>query len=139
KVSGMRRICSPVGSTSTCRLRVATTRAGELSCSATPACCRTSYRRRSCAGPSRRPTSHATPATGTGYPSTDPLGATTATTATRLDDVSEDEIPGLNIPAGIPLRYDLDDTTLKARKRGGDYLDPAAAQAAIETVKNQGR
>jgi len=57
----------------------------------------------------------------------------------HLDDVSDDEIPGLNIPTGIPLRYDLDDTTLKPRKPGGEYLDPAAAQAAIEAVKNQGR
>jgi len=57
----------------------------------------------------------------------------------HLDDVSDEDIPGLNIPTGIPLRYDLDDVTLKARKPGGDYLDPAAAQAAIEAVKNQGR
>src|SRR3954466_1545033 len=57
----------------------------------------------------------------------------------HLDDISDDEIPGLNIPTGIPLRYDLDDTTLKPRKPGGEYLDPAAAEAAIEAVKNQGR
>jgi 2,3-bisphosphoglycerate-dependent phosphoglycerate mutase len=57
----------------------------------------------------------------------------------HLDDVSDDDIPGLNIPTGIPLRYDLDETSLKPRKRAGDYLDPDAAQAAIEAVKNQGR
>src|SRR3954452_24254702 len=57
----------------------------------------------------------------------------------HLDGVSDDDIPGLNIPTGIPLRYDLDDVSLKPRKPGGDYLDPAAAQAAIEAVKNQGR
>jgi 2,3-bisphosphoglycerate-dependent phosphoglycerate mutase len=56
----------------------------------------------------------------------------------HLDDVSDDDITGLNIPTGIPLRYELDET-LKPRKRGGDYLDPAAAEAAIEAVKNQGR
>jgi 2,3-bisphosphoglycerate-dependent phosphoglycerate mutase len=53
--------------------------------------------------------------------------------------VSDEEIPGLNIPTGIPLRYDLDDTTLKPRNHGGDYLDPDAAKEAIEAVKNQGR
>jgi 2,3-bisphosphoglycerate-dependent phosphoglycerate mutase len=60
-------------------------------------------------------------------------------TVKHLDGVSDDEIPGLNIPTGIPLRYDLDDETLKPRRRGGDYLDPEAASAAIEAVKNQGR
>ena len=56
----------------------------------------------------------------------------------HLDDVSDEEITGLNIPTGIPLRYDLDDA-MRPVKRGGDYLDPAAAAAAIEAVKNQGR
>ena len=56
----------------------------------------------------------------------------------HLDDVNDDDITGLNIPTGIPLRYELDDA-LRPRKRGGDYLDPAAAEAAIEAVKNQGR
>ena len=32
---------------------------------------------------------------------------------------SLEEIPGLNIPTGIPLRYDLDPTTLKPVKSGG--------------------
>ncbi|MBV9291317.1 MAG: phosphoglyceromutase [Frankiales bacterium] len=57
----------------------------------------------------------------------------------HLDDVSADEITGLNIPTGIPLRYDLDPTTLKPTTRGGEYLDPDAAAAAIEAVANQGR
>jgi 2,3-bisphosphoglycerate-dependent phosphoglycerate mutase len=57
----------------------------------------------------------------------------------HLDEVSDEEIPGLNIPTGIPLRYDLDASTLKPTKRGGDYLDPDAAKQAIEAVKNQGR
>jgi 2,3-bisphosphoglycerate-dependent phosphoglycerate mutase len=60
-------------------------------------------------------------------------------TVKHLDDVSDEEIPGLNIPTGIPLRYDLDQQTLKPRTPGGAYLDPAAAEAAIEAVKNQGR
>jgi 2,3-bisphosphoglycerate-dependent phosphoglycerate mutase len=48
------------------------------------------------------------------------------------------EVVGLNIPTGVPLRYDLDDD-LRPVKTGGEYLDPEAAAAAIEAVKNQGR
>ena len=44
----------------------------------------------------------------------------------------------LNIPTGIPLRYDLDDD-FRPVTVGGQYLDPDAASAAIEAVKNQGR
>ena len=57
----------------------------------------------------------------------------------HLDGVSEDDIPGLNIPTGIPLRYELDEETLKPVTRGGEYLDPAAAAEAIKAVANQGR
>ncbi|MGH3320391.1 MAG: phosphoglyceromutase [Streptosporangiaceae bacterium] len=56
----------------------------------------------------------------------------------HLDKVSDEEIPGLNIPTGIPLVYELDED-LKPLKPGGEYLDPDAAAEAIETVKNQGR
>jgi 2,3-bisphosphoglycerate-dependent phosphoglycerate mutase len=56
----------------------------------------------------------------------------------HLDDIDEQTISGLNIPTGIPLRYDLDDD-LKPTTKGGSYLDPDAAAAAIEAVKNQGR
>jgi 2,3-bisphosphoglycerate-dependent phosphoglycerate mutase len=56
----------------------------------------------------------------------------------HLDGIDDDTIAGLNIPTGIPLRYDLDDA-LRPRTRGGTYLDPDAAAAAIEAVKNQGR
>lgn len=55
----------------------------------------------------------------------------------HLDDVSDSAITGLNIPTGIPLVYELDDD-FAPLKRGGEYLDPAAAKAAIEAVKNQG-
>jgi 2,3-bisphosphoglycerate-dependent phosphoglycerate mutase len=55
----------------------------------------------------------------------------------HLDDIGEADIVGVNIPTGIPLRYELDDG-LRPRKRGGQYLDPAAAAEAIEAVKNQG-
>ena len=56
----------------------------------------------------------------------------------HLDDISDEDIPGLNIPTGVPLRYDLDDQ-LRPKTRGGAYLDPDAAKEAIEAVKNQGR
>jgi 2,3-bisphosphoglycerate-dependent phosphoglycerate mutase len=56
----------------------------------------------------------------------------------HLDDMGDDEVVGLNIPTGVPLRYDLDDD-LRPLKPGGQYLDPAAAAAAIEAVKNQGK
>ncbi|GAA1872298.1 phosphoglyceromutase [Actinomadura bangladeshensis] len=55
----------------------------------------------------------------------------------HLDDISDEQIVGLNIPTGIPLVYELDDD-FAPLKRGGEYLDPAAAKAAIEAVKNQG-
>ncbi len=56
----------------------------------------------------------------------------------HLDGISDAEIVGLNIPTGVPLRYDLDDD-LRPLTPGGEYLDPEAAAAAIEAVKNQGR
>jgi 2,3-bisphosphoglycerate-dependent phosphoglycerate mutase len=55
----------------------------------------------------------------------------------HLDGIGEDQIVGLNIPTGIPLRYDLD-SALRPVTLGGQYLDPAAAALAIEAVKNQG-
>src|SRR5918998_6892428 len=56
----------------------------------------------------------------------------------HLDDMGDDEVVSLNIPTGVPLRYDLDDD-LRPLKTGGEYLDPEAAAAAIEAVKNQGK
>lgn len=56
-----------------------------------------------------------------------------------LDDVDEQTIAGINIPTGIPLLYELDEETLKPVTKGGTYLDPEAAQAAIAAVANQGR
>jgi 2,3-bisphosphoglycerate-dependent phosphoglycerate mutase len=55
----------------------------------------------------------------------------------HLDGVGEKEIVGVNIPTGIPLRYDLDDSLRPVVPRG-EYLDPDAAASAIEAVKNQG-
>ena len=57
----------------------------------------------------------------------------------HLDGLSDADVVGLNIPTGIPLRYELDDATLKPVKAGGEYLDPQAAAASIEAVKNQGK
>ena len=56
----------------------------------------------------------------------------------HLDDIGDAEVVGLNIPTGIPLAYELDDD-LKPVSAGGRYLDPAAAAASIEAVKNQGK
>ena len=56
----------------------------------------------------------------------------------HLDGLSEQEVVELNIPTGQPLRYDLDEKMAPV-KAGGDYLDPEAAAASIEAVKNQGR
>ncbi|WP_129669964.1 phosphoglyceromutase [Phytoactinopolyspora endophytica] len=56
----------------------------------------------------------------------------------HLDGISDEAIAGLNIPTGVPLVYELDES-LRPVKAGGEYLDPDAAAAAIEAVKNQGR
>ncbi|GAA1206133.1 phosphoglyceromutase [Prauserella alba] len=56
----------------------------------------------------------------------------------HLDGVSEADIAGLNIPTGIPLRYDLD-AGLQPTNPGGTYLDPETAEKAAAAVANQGR
>jgi 2,3-bisphosphoglycerate-dependent phosphoglycerate mutase len=56
----------------------------------------------------------------------------------HLDGISQSDIAELNIPTGIPLLYNLD-AELKPVKKGGEYLDPDAAKAAIEAVANQGK
>ena len=56
----------------------------------------------------------------------------------HLDGISEADIAELNIPTGIPLLYNLG-ADFKPVKKGGDYLDPIAAKAAIEAVANQGK
>jgi 2,3-bisphosphoglycerate-dependent phosphoglycerate mutase len=56
----------------------------------------------------------------------------------HLDNISDDEITGLNIPTGIPLLYDLDDGDLSVKSKG--YLgDPEAAKKAAEAVANQAK
>ncbi|GAA4593689.1 2,3-bisphosphoglycerate-dependent phosphoglycerate mutase [Actinoplanes octamycinicus] len=56
----------------------------------------------------------------------------------HLDQISDEAIAKLNIPTGIPLRYDLDEN-LRPVTAGGTYLDPAAAKEAAAAVANQGR
>jgi 2,3-bisphosphoglycerate-dependent phosphoglycerate mutase len=56
----------------------------------------------------------------------------------HLDGISQSDIAELNIPTGIPLLYNLD-ADFKPVKKGGEYLDPEAAKAAIEAVANQGK
>ncbi|HSY05129.1 MAG TPA: 2,3-diphosphoglycerate-dependent phosphoglycerate mutase [Steroidobacteraceae bacterium] len=52
-----------------------------------------------------------------------------------LDEVSEQDIVGLNIPTGVPLLYELD---AALRPTGSRYLgDPAAIAAAAEAVRRQ--
>ncbi len=52
-----------------------------------------------------------------------------------LDNISDEDIPNLNIPTGIPLVYELDDN-LRAVNRY--YLaDEATLKEAVEKVKNQ--
>ncbi|SFK82461.1 2,3-bisphosphoglycerate-dependent phosphoglycerate mutase [Amycolatopsis sacchari] len=56
----------------------------------------------------------------------------------HLDGISDEAIAGLNIPTGIPLRYDLTED-LKPVTAGGTYLDPEAAAEAAAAVAAQGR
>jgi 2,3-bisphosphoglycerate-dependent phosphoglycerate mutase len=56
----------------------------------------------------------------------------------HLDGISDAAIAELNIPTGIPLLYELD-AAFRPVLPGGRYLDPEAAVAAAEAVKNQGR
>jgi 2,3-bisphosphoglycerate-dependent phosphoglycerate mutase len=55
-----------------------------------------------------------------------------------LDGISDEGIAKVNLPTGIPLRYELD-ADFKPVTAGGEYLDPEAAAAAITAVANQGR
>lgn len=56
----------------------------------------------------------------------------------HLDNISDDDISGLNIPTGIPLVYRLDEN-FKPLVAGGEYLDPEAAAAGAAAVANQGK
>jgi 2,3-bisphosphoglycerate-dependent phosphoglycerate mutase len=56
----------------------------------------------------------------------------------HLDGISDDDIAGLNIPTGIPLVYELNES-LQPLVTGGKYLDPEAAAVAAAAVANQGK
>jgi 2,3-bisphosphoglycerate-dependent phosphoglycerate mutase len=56
----------------------------------------------------------------------------------HLDQISDEDIAGLNIPTGMPLVYRLDES-FRPTVAGGEYLDPEAAEAAAAAVANQGR
>ena len=43
-----------------------------------------------------------------------------------LDEISDEDIAKVNLPTGIPLRYELDDG-MRPVTAGGEYLDPEAA------------
>ncbi|HIV58387.1 MAG TPA: phosphoglyceromutase [Candidatus Stackebrandtia faecavium] len=57
----------------------------------------------------------------------------------HLDGISDEDISKLNIPTGMPLRYDLDAATMRPVNVGGEYLDPEAAAEAAKAVASQGR
>jgi 2,3-bisphosphoglycerate-dependent phosphoglycerate mutase len=54
----------------------------------------------------------------------------------HLDGISDADIAELNIPTGIPLRYELDEDLRPAGP--SEYLDPEAAAAGAAAVANQG-
>jgi 2,3-bisphosphoglycerate-dependent phosphoglycerate mutase len=56
----------------------------------------------------------------------------------HIDCISDGDIAGVNIPTGIPLLYEFD-ADFEPIKKGGEYLDPDAAKAAIAAVANQGK
>ena len=54
-----------------------------------------------------------------------------------LDHIPDEEIPGLNIPTGVPLIYELDKNCMPLKHF---YLgDQAAVEAAINQVANQAK
>jgi 2,3-bisphosphoglycerate-dependent phosphoglycerate mutase len=55
----------------------------------------------------------------------------------HLDALTRNEVEALNIPTGVPLRYDLDHE-FRPLVRGGIYLDPVSAAAGVAEVLAQG-
>lgn len=54
-----------------------------------------------------------------------------------LDGISDEDIPGFNIPTGIPLAYELDDSLRPVHR---EFLgDPEAVAAATAAVANQAK
>lgn len=56
----------------------------------------------------------------------------------HLDGLTPGELMGLDIPTGMPLHYDLQDSLAPGR-RGGQYLEPETARRAAADVAAQGR
>ena len=56
----------------------------------------------------------------------------------HLDNISDADIAGVNIPTGIPLVYRLNEN-LRPVVPGGEYLDPDAAATAAAAVAAQGK
>ncbi len=56
----------------------------------------------------------------------------------HLEDISDDEIPSLNIPTGVPRVYELGDD-LRPTGEGRYLGDPEAIAAAAEAVANQAK
>jgi 2,3-bisphosphoglycerate-dependent phosphoglycerate mutase len=55
----------------------------------------------------------------------------------HLENMTPDEIMGVNMPTGIPMMYELD-ADFKVLKR--EFIgDPEEVRAAMETVANQGK
>ncbi|MGB3411861.1 MAG: phosphoglyceromutase [Microthrixaceae bacterium] len=58
----------------------------------------------------------------------------------HLDGISDDEITGLNIPTGVPLRYELDDSFRPAEAKSVEdryLLDTDTVRARAEAVAKQ--
>jgi 2,3-bisphosphoglycerate-dependent phosphoglycerate mutase len=55
----------------------------------------------------------------------------------HLDGLTAEQVEQLNVPTGIPLRYDLDEQLIPHR-RGGRYLDPDSAARAARAVAGEG-
>ncbi|MDI2030555.1 phosphoglyceromutase [Saccharopolyspora sp. TS4A08] len=56
----------------------------------------------------------------------------------HLENLSDSAISGVNIPTGVPMRYDLTEE-LEPVTRGGIYLDPEAAEQGAAAVAAEGR
>ena len=56
----------------------------------------------------------------------------------HLDGMSEDAVVGLNVPTGIPLRYDLDDA-LRPLTAGGQYLDAGGRRGGHRSGQEPGQ
>ena len=57
----------------------------------------------------------------------------------HLDSISDEAIAGLNIPTGIPLRYDLDARPAPGHRRAAPTSTRRRPKEAAAAVANQGR